>query len=155
MTNRTRAGLLTLVLTVGLGGCGGATPQPPTGPSPVQQPPQVPGGFPPGVLSDYTLTGVVFEVTANGRTPIAGASVYCELCGTETHSWASTDSNGFYSFTGVWNAGVSATELRSVKDGYTDPAVPPGSTPPNTRGPGWRKVMVNGDTRFDIELARR
>ena len=29
------------------------------------------------------------------------------------------------------------------------------ATPPNVPGPGWRAVIVNGDTRFDIELARR
>ena len=37
--------------------------------------------IPPGVLSAYTLSGVVFEVTATGRTPIEGVAVYCELCG--------------------------------------------------------------------------
>ena len=63
------------------------------------------------------------------------------------------DSNGFYSFTGVWNAGVSATPIWVRKDGSTDPVG--FATLPNLPGPGWRAVSVSGDTRFDIELARR
>ena len=60
--------------------------------------------FPPAgyTLSNVTLSGVVFEETLNGRAPIEGVGVYCELCSEGTHTWASTDSNGFYKFTGVW-----------------------------------------------------
>jgi hypothetical protein len=112
-----------------------------------------PSGFPPGVLSAYTLSGVVFEMTSAGRTPIEGVGVYCELCGAETHTWATTDSNGFYSFAGVWNAGVDITPLWVFKEGYGDP--PGFATPPNVPGPGWRGVSVSRDTRFDIELARK
>lgn len=43
-------------------------------------------GLPGSWLRDYTLTrvslsGVVYESTATGRTPIARAVVYCEPCG--------------------------------------------------------------------------
>ena len=156
MKNVTRAGLVLFGVAVGLAGCGGATAQTPTAPSTVQPPvhtPVPPSVFPPGALSDYTLSGVVFEMTATGRAPIEGVSVYCELCGAETHTQTITDSNGFYSFTGVWNAGVSATPIWVRKDGYTDPVG--FATPPNVPGAGWRTVMVRADTRFDIELARR
>ena len=149
MSNRTRTGLLILVLTAGLAGCGGTSPQAPTGPSTVQPPPPPPSGFPPGVFSDYILSGVVFETTAAGRSPIEGVGVYCELCGTDTHSWASTDSDGFYSFTGIWNAGVGPTPLYVEKAEYVDPPGPP------SPGPGWRSVTITADTRFDIELVRR
>ena len=156
MMNGTRAAFVLFGVAVGLAGCDGAGPQTPTAPSTVQPLPQAPvppSGFPPGVLSDYTLSGVVFEMTATGRTPIEGVGIYCELCGAETHTWATSDSNGFYRFTGVWNAGVSATQILVRKDGYTDPVGLP--TPPNLPGPGWRGVIINGDTRFDIELVRR
>jgi hypothetical protein len=103
------------------------------------------------VLSDYTLSGVVFEITRTGRTPIEGVGVYCELCGAETHSWAFTDSNGIYSFTGVWVTPDVRVPVWFGMDGYTDP---PG-VPPLFNGSGWRQVMVTGDTRFDVQLVRK
>jgi hypothetical protein len=153
MPIRTSTGFLPLVLAVGLAGCQ-STSSPSPAPSAVQQPvpvPTPPSAFPPGVLSDYTLSGVVFEVTTTGQTPIEGAQVYCELCGAETHSWARTDSNGFYSFTGVWTTPDVRTPVWFRKEGYTDP---PG-VPPVFNESGWRQVLVTGDTRFDVELVRK
>jgi hypothetical protein len=98
---------------------------------------------------------VVFELTTAGRAPVEGVYVYCELCGAATHSWSSTDANGLYTFTGVWNAGMFPTSLSVEKAGYADPPGLPVMTPPNPSGAGWREVMVVGDTRFDIELVRR
>ena len=154
MMNGRRAALVIFGVAVGLAGCNGGRPLlPPTAPSTVQPPPPVPPSGVPGVLNDYTLSGVVFEMTPTGRMPIEGVDVYCEPCGAETHTWSTTDSNGFYSFAGVWNAGVFPTPIFVSKNGYTDPGVV--TTPPNQQGPGWRDVIVNGDTRFDIELVRR
>ena len=151
--NGRRAALIIFGVAVGLAGCNGATPLPPA-PSIVQPPPPVQtSGGSPGVLRDYTLSGVVFEMTPTGRMPIEGVEIYCEPCGAETHTWATTDANGFYSFAGVWNAGVAPISVFVSKDGYKDPVVV--ATPPNQLGPGWRDVIVNGDTRFDIELVRR
>ena len=101
------------------------------------------------MLSAYTLSGVVFEVTATGQTPIEGVAVYCELCGEETHSWSITDSSGFYSFTGVWTTPGSPTPVWFSKEGYADPLGVTLSTATATQ------VLVNGDTRFDVELVRR
>jgi hypothetical protein len=155
-----------LVLALGLGGCGGDSSATPLTPSPL--PPQAvvpaPGPpasrFPPGTLTGVSLSGVVYELTATGRTPIAGAVVYCELCGTETHTFAYADDNGFYHFSGdlargggVWvTPGVPIPILVGPynKD-YEDP---PG-LPAVGNGPGWRAVLIDGDTRFDIELVRR
>ncbi len=65
-----------------------------------------------------------------------------------------TDKDGFYSFKGVWLSSGIATPLRVAKDGYQDPAgLPPRTTMP--LGPGWREVLINGDTRFDMQLVRR
>ena len=153
MTNRTNTGVLVLVLVSGLAGCDDASSPAPTAPSVVQVPVPTPSAFPqrpifpPGVLSAYTLSGVVSEVTTTGHTPIEGVAVYCELCGEDTHSWSFTDSSGTYSFTGVWTTPGSTTPLWFSKEGYTDPlAVTP---------PGYRQAMVNGDTRFDVTLVRR
>ena len=93
-------------------------------------------------------------IDANSQVQIAGASVYCELCGELTHTWTTADANGFYIFSGdlangggVWLSG-QPTPLLVAKDGYGDPAAcPPGFS--------CREILINGDTRFDIELVRR
>jgi hypothetical protein len=156
-----------LVLALGFGGCGGSdSPATPLTPSP--RPPQTvvaapaPGPwFPPGhTLRGVSLSGVVYELTPTGRTPIAGASVYCEPCGEETHTLATADDNGFYHFSGdlatgggVWLAPGVPTFI-SVGHYNQDYEDPPG-LPRMGHGPGWREVLINGDTRFDIELVRR
>lgn len=111
------------------------------------------------------LTGLVYEMTSTGPIGIAGASVYCEACGLQTHTWATADSNGFYSFSGdlatgggVWLSPGVLTAIGVEHRGYQDP---PGLPP--LRGPlfhvpsgsGWREVLIDGDTRFDIQLVRR
>lgn len=152
-----RTAVVVLVIAASLPGCDDRSRRP-TAPSSFQQSPTAPssaGGFPPGVFTDVTISGQVFEMTATGRMPIAGVGVYCELCGQSTHSWSFTDANGLYSFTGVWNAGVVPTSLGLEKLGYVDPPGLPSVTAPNPVGAGWREVMVNGDTRFDMELVRR
>ena len=153
-----------LLLALGLAGCG-RSDSPPTPLAPSPPPPQVttpapsPGAFLGGhVLTGVSLSGVVYELTAMGRTPIAGAYVYCEACGGETHQYVLADGNGFYHFSGdiasgggVW---VAAGVPTPIYMGYnTDYELPPGL--PASRGPGWRDVFMNGDTRFDIDLVRR
>ena len=153
MTIRTYIAVLVLALTTGLTGCDGDDSPAPTAPSAVQAPLPPPvrtpirAQFPPGVLSDFTLSGVVLEVTATGYIPIEDVAVYCELCGEETHSWSVTDSSGIYSFTGVWTTPGSPTPVSFNKKGYTDPLADTSS--------GNRQIMINGDTRLDVELVRR
>ena len=114
----------------------------PTSPSP-------PGPTSPAApLLTYTLSGVVFELTALGRTPIQGVSVYCDSCGDPLgHTFADTDANGFYSFSWTTNG---QTPLIVRKEGYQLAGDLPAG-PVN----GWIVAAVNGDTRFDIELVRR
>lgn len=173
MTPRTRIGSMVLrtllpggvlALALGLGGCGGADSSTPLAPSPL--PPQavvrVPTAalFPPGTLTGVSLSGVVYELTPTGRKPIAGALVYCELCGKETHTFATADDKGFYHFSGDLAAGggvwVAPGVPTPINVGYynRDFEDPPGS-PVVFQGPGWRAVLIDGDTRFDIELVRR
>ena len=149
------------MLALGLGGCGtrfsghavDACPTPPGGCSRAR-----PGS--PGTLRGVSLSGVVYELTPTGRTPIAGAFVYCELCGKETHTFASADDNGFYHFSGDLASGggvwVAPGVPTPIAVGYynKDYEDPPG-LPAVRQGPGWREVLIDGDTRFDIELVRR
>jgi hypothetical protein len=101
-------------------------------------------------LPTYTLSGVVFERTPTGTAPIEGVEVYCDGCGSPYgHTFAYTDEDGFYSFSYTYS-GTNPLIIR--KSGYGDPA---GQAPGPVQGSEWRHPMVNGDTRFDIELVRR
>ncbi len=104
---------------------------------------------------------MVYEVandSSSRHVGVEGVSVYCEQCGESSHNFADTDSNGAYVFPrGVWTEGRPSFPIRILvaKDGYQDPAGLPKPTPPNPSGPGWREVVIHGDTRFDMELVRR
>ena len=164
MRDRTMLPGSVLVLALGLAGCSGPDSSPtPLSPSSLLPPalaPAPPGsGFPPGTLTGVSLSGAVYELTPTGRKPIARALVYCELCSKETHAFATADDEGFYQFSGdlamgggVWlTPGVPTPIIvGSYNPDFKDP---PGL--PATQGPGWRNVLINGDTRFDIELVRR
>ena len=62
---------------------------------------------------------------------------------------AITDAHGFYSLAYTY-PGINP--LLIWKDGYDNP---PGQPPGTVRGSLSRQPMVNGDTKFDIELVRR
>jgi hypothetical protein len=164
MRNRT-LGLTSLVVAFGLGGCGGydssVTPVTPSHVSPQTVVP-APGSLFPLVytLRGVSLSGVVYELTPNGRMPIARAIVYCEPCGEQTHTFATADEKGFYQFSGdlasgggVWVAPEVSTPIAVglYNKDYEDP---PG-LPTKGYRPGWREVLIDGDTRLDIELVRR
>lgn len=96
----------------------------------------------------YTLAGTVFETTADGRVPVEGVSVYCDSCGSpEGHTFADTDDEGFYSF-GWAQSGEVALIVRKTGFALRSPVR-------NSPLDGWIVAIVNGDTRFDIELVRR
>jgi hypothetical protein len=161
-TTRTRTAIACAVLLLGLAGCNGSKEVPSAPSPPVASPPPVvtqPRGD--SVLADATLSGMVYELAndlSSARVGIAGASVYCEQCGESTHNFSYTDSKGEYVFPrGVWTEGRPAFPIRIsiAKNGYQDPAGLPKPTPPNPSGPGWREVVIHGDTRFDMELVRR
>lgn len=172
MTMRTvaRVGLVGLAMVIS--SCSGGKVANPVAPStlPTQaripSTPVPPSNAGPGAWlgGTYTLTavslyGLVYEETATGRVGIAGAAVYCEVCGEITHSWATADANGFYRFSsdlatggGVWLRPGAVTVVGVQRDGYQDP---PGVPLMFNGRPGWRQVMVTADTRFDIQLDRR
>jgi len=153
-------GFLLLALATGLAGCNGHRV---TGTSPSASTPQPlpPTGDSSYSVADVTLSGVVYEMTPNGRVPIEGVSVSNGEGGL-----AVTDADGFYSIRPVWVCPCSSqpwidggtTLLWVQKDGYGDPALQPVSVftrgIPNP-GPGWRDVRIDGDTRFDTELLGR
>jgi hypothetical protein len=158
VTIRTGIACLTLA-ALGLVGCSGSA-QAPSAPSRSASsvPAPVTGE---STLADATLSGMVYEVLAASPRQIAGVegvSVYCEQCGESTHNFAYTNSNGEYAFPhGVWTEGRPEfpIRVRVARDGYQDPAALARPTPPNPAGPGWREVLIHGDTRFDMELVRR
>ena len=134
-------------LSLTLAGCG--SPSIPTVPS-IQAPvPVVPPPAPPAQPGDYTLSGVVFEMTPGGQVPVEGVLVYCDSCGSPFgHTWVTTDVEGFYSLSWaangnhaliVWKEGFDVKDPRTT---YAD-------------GSGVRDATVNGNTRFDIQLLRR
>jgi len=109
-------------------------------------------------VADVTVSGVIFEMTPTGRVPIEGATV------ANGEGWFGlTDADGSFSFRPVWvcpcaaEPGVDAgtTSLWVGKDGYEDPAGQPPSRFSSYAGPGYRDLMINGDTRIDIQLVRR
>ena len=165
-STRTRNAAACLILLLGVAGCDDATAVMPA-PSQLPTSAQLPAPTPPqpqptaSILRDATLSGRVYEVVTDSPRTIAGiegAWVYCEQCGESTHNWALTDAKGDYVFPkGVWDETRPSFPIRiSVsKDGYGEPAGTPRPTPPNPSGPGWREVVINGDTRFEIELVRR
>lgn len=157
---RTRATAV-LALALGLAGCGGSDSAPSSlPPQVVVSAPTSNSSFPYGTLTSVSLSGVVYELAPTGRAPIAGAVVYCELCGKETHTFATADGKGFYLFSGdlamnggVWLVPAVPTPL-AVGYYNKDYEDPPG-LPAMRQGPGWRDVLIKGDTTFDIELVRR
>ena len=151
------AAVAALVASVGCSEYYGPTP--PVGPTPAsmavtpsERPPLSNSLF---VHLQASLAGLVFEATPSGPLPVSGVSVYCDACGEAGHTFATTDANGVYRFSGgVWVAPGYSTYLIVEKAGYKDPA----GLPPSTwgySGQGWRELTVEGDTWFDIELVRR
>jgi hypothetical protein len=98
-------------------------------------------------IETYTLSGVVFELTEAGRAPVEGVEVYCDSCGSPVgHTFTSTDADGFYSFS--WSPN-GVHPLFVTKTGYA--IVGPTGLDPYGR----ISATVSGDTRFDIQLARK
>ena len=120
-------------------------------------PPQIPSTpTPPAPATLFTLSGVVFEVTASGNTPVQGVEVYCEPCGPpDGHSARHTDANGVYSFDGAGGVATGAIELLLAKSGFVLPDQPDQSGPSGLSWMGKVRVTVTGDTRRDIQIVRK
>ena len=161
MRNRTLLPGGLVVLVLGLGGCGSPDSSlTPLAPSPLPPPAVVlvppAASFPPGTLTGVSLSGVVYELTPTGRKAIARALVYCELCGKETHTFATADDQGFYQFSGDLATGGGVWLVPGVRTPIAVGTYNPDFTdPPGQPRPGWREVLITGDTRLDIELVRR
>ena len=142
-----------LGLTIAMSGCGDGSLNPllpvsPSSPSPLPAPPPAPIGS--GVLS-----GVVVETTSTGRTPVEGATIYIMTCGIsncpDVKGYSvTTDAEGSYRIAGVYNGDLNYVWIS--KEGYQliNPMAP-GTCPDNCD----RTLTVNGETRLDVELARR
>ena len=123
MTARTLTGIVVLVLAQAVTGCGGSGSSPaPSAPSPVSQP----------VPPTYALSGAIFAATPTGLAPVQGVRV-------EASSFrvATTDTNGFYSMSGLY---AGSSSVRVSKEGYETDT---------------RTVTISADTRLDIQIVRR
>lgn len=106
----------------------------------------------PVLKPDYSLSGVVSEMTSDGLVPLAGVEIYCDACGEFGHTRVTTDENGAYDFgrDGIWSDDGDVIAILITKDGY--------NVSGESQGPsGWPTlyVRINGDTRFDFRLVRR
>jgi hypothetical protein len=143
-----------LALAAGSIGCRNpvsSSPLPPTAPA-VSIPPQT---GPSGVA----LFGTVFERTAESLTPIPGVLLYCDACGEFGHTAQTTDADGRYRFSGdlAHGGGVWLTDpirLLAQRDGYVLPGGEPVNSP-SYPSAFWTNVKMNGDTEFDVVLARK
>jgi hypothetical protein len=88
--------------------------------------------YPPG---SYTLSGVITELTSTGLVPIEGVEVW-RLYGSGWQE-GTTDRNGFYKIQGLYDR---TDTVSAGKQGYQSFE---------------ERVAVHGDTRLDIQLARR
>jgi hypothetical protein len=156
MINRTRTALVLSALACGLAiGCS-ASPSAPTA---------IPLDVPGGTLLGVSLFGVVSEVIPTGLQPIKDITVSCDWCGRSGHARVITDANGNYRFSGdiaqgggIWVRAGSSNLVVVITQEYVDP---PGTDyaavaeiDPLMDPAGARAVMINGDTRFDIQLVR-
>ena len=115
MTNVTRTGLVVLVLTSGVAGCGGLTPAAPsTVQQPVRQP--VPQPVPPTPLPPPTSTAVQLAGTVSDAAyrPLAGARVEV-VDGPQAGRSTTADARGEYRLTGEFDA---TTRFRATKEGH-------------------------------------
>jgi hypothetical protein len=134
-----------LFIAIGICGCRSSTvPTSPTAPGPSAIP-----APPPGPQPTYTVSGVVFEVTPTGQLPVEDVELYCDSCGSPSgHTFTSTDVNGTYSFSWAQNG---FHDLLVWKAGYD--VINPRH--PLADGTAVKRARVDGDTRFDIQIARR
>jgi carboxypeptidase family protein len=113
----------------------------------------------------YTLSGVVSEETPAGLVPIEGALVEeysCEdvppsppffgnACPVLMYQATTTDKNGAYRFAGLY--GGTRNSIGASKEGFDDPLVPNVQESPDAPDTS-RKVTINGDTHYQIQLVR-
>lgn len=159
MLNRTtQRAIVVATLVATLTGCSTSQTMP-TSPTRGPHPGPAVSGNPPYRVAEVTLSGHAFEMTPSGRRPIEGVAV---LNG--EGNWDTTDGEGFYSFAPLWVCPCPAqpwvpanmTFVWVEKTGYTNPPGMPASVFGSTVGlTGARDVMIDGDTRFDIELIRK
>ena len=94
-----------------------------------------PNALPAPTRPNSTLSGVVFTVEPTGLAPLADARVRLDIGSFRLD--ATTDQNGLYSMSGLYEGSSSITTSR---DGYDTDT---------------RKVTISGDVRLDIRVVRR
>jgi hypothetical protein len=138
-----------VIATLSLG-CSDGPARIPTAPTPLPAPTPAPAA------TLYALSGVVYEITSAGQTPVEGVEVYCDPCGPpEGHSSRTTGANGVYSFEGRGGLYAGGVLLFVAKRGYVLPNQRDMSGPNGDSWMGSVSVTVTGDTRHDIQIIRK
>jgi hypothetical protein len=154
VTTHTQAAAFTAVIMVAtlVSGCGTEMARGPVTPTPTSAPTPASSSS----AMRYSVSGVVFEVTAAGDIPVKGVEVYCDPCGPFGHSARFTDADGRYSFAGEEGSVAAGTiPLLLAKEGYKLPHQPDQSGPSRLSWMGSVAVVVSGDTRHDIHITRK
>ena len=119
-----------------------------SGCSSAQNNPVAPSAAAPASLADegtYTLSGVVFESTPDGRSPLAGARVEVAICparSIDTFTSAVTNSSGRFEISQMCSG---VTYVWIDKEGYR-------TRPPTQCDGDCLLAWINGDTHLDVEL---
>jgi hypothetical protein len=145
-----------MVLATLVAGCGTEVARGPVTPTltPTPTPTPTSASSPSAIL--HSVSGVVFEVTSAGNTPVKGVEVYCDPCGPFGHSARFTDADGRYSFDGAeGSVAAGRVPLHLAKEGYKLPNQPDQSGPSGLSWMGSVAVVVAGDTRYDIQIIRK
>lgn len=133
------ATITAMTLAVAATGCGDLPALPPTATAPTPTPPLGPRPTAPfGPTGTFTLSGIVFETTTDGRHPVSGASVGIDV--NIPNLWyyfgrTTSDDNGRYSMPRLPEGLIDAWASR---EGYAQPC--------------FTSVRLRGDAVLDIEL---
>ena len=155
MTHKFQLGIIVSIAQALTGCAEGGRSSLPSAPSSVASLPSLPVSTPQRPVADAVLSGVINEVTASGRIPLGGATVYLMTCGTSNcpdvvaHS-VKTDKDGAYRIDGVFNGHLNFFWVRDDVYELLNPMAP-GTCPDGCD----RVVTVNGDTRLNVDLVRR
>jgi len=147
-----------LGLTILMFGCdnvGRTATVPSVTPTPIPIPTPIPSPAP--RAGDNILSGVVFEITPTGRNALEGITVYLLTCGapncpravTAAHE-VTTGKDGGYHIAEVYSGDLNYLWVRNNLYDLVEPMAP-GTCPDGCD----RVLMINGDTRLDIDLVRR
>ena len=116
----------------------------------------------------YTLSGIVVEETSTGFVPIEGVELVAFSCDdtapippffpgagclVSISQGATTDKNGYYRIIGLYSG--KKNHLSASREGFDDPRTDEDAQEGSGHEGKGTEVILNGDTRIDLQLIRR